>query len=96
MFAVPLVVLVAKKNTRAAISRGGLTSRLLLLFTLGGTQGLVGWWMVKSGLEHEHILGFDRDELEMPRVSPYRRVFSLILNWANPPSWVPSVAWHSG
>lgn len=25
--------------------------RMLLLFALGGLQGLVGWWMVKSGLE---------------------------------------------
>ena len=25
--------------------------RMLLLFALGGLQGLIGWWMVKSGLE---------------------------------------------
>ena len=24
--------------------------RMALLFSLGGTQGLIGWWMVKSGL----------------------------------------------
>ena len=24
--------------------------RLLSLLALGGTQGLIGWWMVKSGL----------------------------------------------
>ena len=28
-----------------------LAKRLGLLFLMGGTQGLVGWWMVKSGLE---------------------------------------------
>lgn len=39
---------------------------------VGGAQGLIGWWMVKSGLDHEHVLGFERDELDMPRVSPYR------------------------
>jgi cytochrome c oxidase assembly protein subunit 15 len=27
-----------------------LAGRLGLLFVMGGTQGLVGWWMVKSGL----------------------------------------------
>lgn len=30
----------------------GLAPRLLLLLALGGLQGLVGWWMVKSGLSH--------------------------------------------
>ena len=45
----------------------GYQSRLALLFAMGGTQGLVGWWMVKSGL------GEDRrgDQNEI-RVSPYR------------------------
>ncbi|XP_068643638.1 heme A synthase COX15 [Aristolochia californica] len=40
--------------------------RLSALFTLGAAQGLIGWWMVKSGLEEpvsEHV---------QPRVSPYR------------------------
>lgn len=40
--------------------------RLSALFALGGAQGLIGWWMVKSGLEEptsEHV---------QPRVSPYR------------------------
>jgi cytochrome c oxidase assembly protein subunit 15 len=34
--------------------------RLLILFVLGGLQGLLGWWMVKSGL------------VEQPDVSHYR------------------------
>ncbi|KAL1520337.1 hypothetical protein AB1Y20_021927 [Prymnesium parvum] len=39
------------------------------LLLLGGSQGLVGWWMVKSGLEQDKI-----DEIAdgVPRVSPYR------------------------
>lgn len=41
--------------------------RLALLLALGGGQGLVGWWMVRSGLE-ERPPG-DRRE---PRVSPTR------------------------
>lgn len=28
--------------------------RVAGLFALGGAQGLVGWWMVKSGLEVRH------------------------------------------
>ena len=31
--------------------RGRLARRLAVLFLMGGTQGLVGWWMVRSGLE---------------------------------------------
>ncbi|XP_057970295.1 cytochrome c oxidase assembly protein COX15 isoform X2 [Malania oleifera] len=40
--------------------------RLSALFALGAGQGLVGWWMVKSGLE-EPV-----SEYVQPRVSPYR------------------------
>lgn len=72
VFAAPLAVFLARKDTRNAIVKGGFVPRLALLFTLGGMQGLVGWWMVKSGLEHTHVFGFDRPETDMPRVSPYR------------------------
>lgn len=41
------------------------------LFLLGGSQGLVGWWMVRSGLEQPPA---DLDGV--PRVSPYRCVRS--------------------
>ena len=37
------------------------------LFALGGTQGLVGWWMVRSGLGEEN-----RSKQKEIRVSPYR------------------------
>ena len=39
------------------------------LLLLGGSQGLVGWWMVRSGLESKAV-----DEINggIPRVSPYR------------------------
>ncbi|KAJ4747505.1 Cytochrome c oxidase assembly protein COX15 [Rhynchospora pubera] len=40
--------------------------RLSALFALGAGQGLIGWWMVKSGLEEP------RSEWVQPRVSPYR------------------------
>jgi cytochrome c oxidase assembly protein subunit 15 len=46
VFAVPfLVFLVLRRLPRRLIWR------CLLLFVLGGLQGLVGWWMVASGLE---------------------------------------------
>ena len=37
---------------RGAIPRG-FHQRLLALLALGGLQGLVGWWMVSSGLTHD-------------------------------------------
>ncbi|CDO66817.1 cytochrome c oxidase assembly protein, putative [Plasmodium reichenowi] len=45
--------------------------KLSFVFLLGGFQGVVGWWMVKSG--------FDKPTTEnkTPRVSPYRLVFHL-------------------
>lgn len=45
----------------------GYHGRMALLFAMGGTQGLVGWWMVKSGLGDDRR--GDRQEI---RVSPYR------------------------
>lgn len=60
-FAVPVAYFAA---------RGYLTRkmgmRLTMLFAAGGTQGFVGWWMVRSGLEQP------RREHDIPRVSPYR------------------------
>ncbi len=46
MFAVPAAYFAA----RGVVTRR-LGTRLGLLFLMGGTQGLVGWWMVKSGLQ---------------------------------------------
>lgn len=47
--------------------------RLGILFTLGGTQGLIGWWMVKSGLN------VDPKQKKEIRVSPYRLTTHLTM-----------------
>ena len=39
------------------------------LLVLGGSQGLVGWWMVKSGLDKARVEEIDGG---IPTVSPYR------------------------
>lgn len=46
VFAIPAAVFVAR-----GIVTPRLGTRLELLFLMGGTQGVVGWWMVKSGLQ---------------------------------------------
>merc|ERR1712087_928286 len=55
------------------------------LFFLGGSQGLVGWWMVKSGLDKARVEEIDGG---IPTVSPYRlaahltcafTIFSILL-----------------
>jgi cytochrome c oxidase assembly protein subunit 15 len=54
-----------------------LVPRLTLLFSMGGAQGLVGWWMVKSGLDN--IDPATRKEI---RVSPYRLATHLSMAFA--------------
>jgi cytochrome c oxidase assembly protein subunit 15 len=55
LFAVPLVIFALR-----GMLRPGLLPRLSLLFVLGGCQGLLGWYMVQSGL------------VDRPSVSQYR------------------------
>ena len=64
IFAVPLGVFALRGQIprRLAPTLGG-------LFVLGGSQGLVGWWMVKSGLDQKKVAEIEGG---VPRVSPYR------------------------
>jgi cytochrome c oxidase assembly protein subunit 15 len=55
LFFLPLVYFAVRGRIRQ-----GLLPKLILLFFLGGCQGLLGWYMVKSGL------------VDNPRVSQYR------------------------
>ncbi|MGJ3259326.1 MAG: COX15/CtaA family protein [Rhodospirillales bacterium] len=61
-FAVPFVVFAIRKWIGKA-----LMIRLGILFALGGLQGLIGWWMVKSGL------------VDHPDVSQYRLAVHLMM-----------------
>ena len=68
VFAVPCAYFAA----RGFIKRP-LVPRLAALFTMGGCQGLVGWWMVKSGLKVPNAEeGVSYGGYDIPRVSPYR------------------------
>jgi heme a synthase len=46
VFAVPFVWFLVRGQVQ-----GALAAKLFALFCLGGLQGAIGWWMVKSGLE---------------------------------------------
>ncbi|KAA6429600.1 MAG: cytochrome c oxidase assembly COX15-like, partial [Trebouxia sp. A1-2] len=61
VFAVPAVYFGVRGYINMALAKS-----LGLFFLMGGTQGLVGWWMVKSGLQEP------KSEWDTPRVSPYR------------------------
>ena len=50
-FALPLAVFAA-----AGFVTPGLMARLAGWFTLGACQGMIGWWMVKSGLTLRRVL----------------------------------------
>ena len=54
-FALPLLWFLWRRRIEPRLA-----PRLVLIFVLGGAQGVLGWWMVKSGLVDE------------PRVSQYR------------------------
>lgn len=59
-FALPLAWFVAR-----GVVRGQLAWKLAGIFVLGGVQGAVGWYMVRSGLDHD------------PMVSPVRLAMHL-------------------
>lgn len=60
-----VVALPAAYFASRGMINGALGRRLALLFLMGGTQGLVGWWMVRSGFR-------EPEENQVPRVSTYR------------------------
>lgn len=61
-FAIPFCVFLVKRWIGKK-----LMMRLIILFVLGGMQGLIGWWMVKSGL------------VDHPDVSQYRLAIHLMM-----------------
>jgi cytochrome c oxidase assembly protein subunit 15 len=63
VFALPLIFFWATGRTTKK-----LLPHLLILFVLGGLQGLIGWWMVSSGVNSE-----------LTSVAPYRLMTHLCL-----------------
>jgi len=80
-----------------------LKKRVLIAGGLLGFQGLLGWYMVKSGLDHNNFLG----PCDVPRVSQYRLAAHLssavvlysFLFWSAKSVLRPSITWsqvHTG
>ena len=65
-FFVPFVFFVATRRVERA-----LVPRLVFLFVLGGMQGVLGWWMVMSGLT-------DRTEVSQYRLAAHLGLATLI------------------
>lgn len=65
-FFVPFVFFVATRRVERA-----LVPRLIFLFVLGGMQGVLGWWMVMSGL-------VDRTEVSQYRLAAHLGLATLI------------------
>jgi len=74
-----------------------LKKRVLVAGALLGFQGLLGWYMVKSGLDHNNFLG----PCDVPRVSQYRLAAHLssavvlysFLFWSAKSVLRPSITW---
>ncbi|KYQ91692.1 cytochrome c oxidase assembly protein [Tieghemostelium lacteum] len=61
VFAVPFIYYIRKGYINKQLGM-----KLSAIFALGGAQGALGWYMVKSGLDEKLIVG------DVPRVSQYR------------------------
>jgi len=72
--------------------------RVLLAGGLLAFQGLLGWYMVKSGLDHNNFLG----PCDVPRVSQYRLAAHLssavvlysVLFWSSKDVLRPAITWN--
>jgi len=71
IFAVPATYFAMRGYIKAPLAW-----RLGALFTMGGCQGAIGWWMVKSGLEESLARSTGDDAIV--RVSPYRLATHLL------------------
>ena len=67
-----------------------MTPKLVIMFVLGGAQGLLGWWMVKSGLTH-------RVDVSQYRLAAHLGLATLIyayMTWTALALWRPAPVIH--
>jgi len=79
-FLVPFLWFLARRR----IARS-MTPHLLVMFVLGGAQGALGWWMVKSGLTH-------RIDVSQYRLAAHLGLATLIYAYM---MWVALALWRA-
>ena len=67
----------------------GLTPRLIIMFVLGGFQGLLGWYMVKSGLvNNPHVSQYRLTAHLLSAIMIYGFILWIILDLLNPKNYL--------
>lgn len=85
VFLLPFVYFLLRKMIRP-----GLTPRLVIMFLLGGFQGLLGWYMVKSGLvSNPHVSQYRLTAHLMSAILIYGFILWTIFNLAFPLKYRP-------
>ena len=83
VFLLPLVFFWYRKMIKP-----GLTPRLIVMLILGGFQGLLGWYMVKSGLvSNPHVSQYRLSAHLMSAILIYGFILWTILNLATPENY---------
>lgn len=78
-FLVPFLWFLATRRIERALA-----PRLVVMFLLGGAQGLLGWWMVKSGLTH-------RVDVSQYRLAAHLGLATLIYAYM---TWIALALWR--
>src|SRR6202008_552090 len=70
--------------------------RCVVLFAVGGLQGLVGWWMVESGLEGRVSVAPERlaTHLGLALLLYAALIWTGLEAWAGPPRPVRATPWR--
>jgi len=85
VFLLPLIFFLLRKMVKP-----GLTPRLIIMFVLGGFQGLLGWYMVKSGLvSNPHVSQYRLTAHLLSAILIYGFILWTIFNLAFPQRYRP-------
>jgi len=85
VFLLPLVYFLLRKMVKP-----GLAPRLVIMFLLGGFQGLLGWYMVKSGMvSNPHVSQYRLTAHLLSAILIYGFILWTIFNLAFPQRYLP-------
>lgn len=79
-FLIPFLYFLARKKIKR-----NMTSRFVIMFILGGLQGLLGWYMVKSGLvNNPHVSQYRLTAHLSAAIAIYGYIFWVALGFVSP------------